>query len=68
MYITSNYLFMYCGSFSFSGNLRLRLVNVRAGSSEKGAYGFPDVMRANDVYDVIYDVTLGNVKHLSQTF
>ena len=31
------------------------------GPSEKGAYGFSDVMRANAVYDVIYDVSLQNV-------
>ena len=31
--------------------------------SKKGAYGFSNVMRANDVDDVIYDVTIGNVQH-----
>ena len=30
-----------------------------AGPSEKGAYGFSNIMRANDVDDVIYDVTIG---------
>ena len=39
-----------------------------AGPSKEGAYGFSDVMRANDVDDVIYDVNVGNVKHASQTF
>ena len=36
-----------------------------AGPSEKGAYGFSDVMQANDVHvdDIIYGLTLGNVKH-----
>ena len=29
---------------------------------------FFDIMRANDVYDVIYDVTVENVKHASLTF
>ena len=41
---------------------------ISAGQSEKGAYGFSDVMRINDVYDVIYDVTLGNVQHVARTF
>ena len=36
---------------------------IRAEPSEKGAYGFSDVKRANDVNDVIYDVTVGKVKH-----
>ena len=31
--------------------------------SEKGDYGFADVMRANDI---IYDVTVRNIKHASQ--
>ena len=33
----------------------------------KGAYGFSYVMRAFDVDDVIYDVTLGNIKHAVNT-
>ena len=36
--------------------------------SEKGAYGFSAVMRANDLDDIIYDVRVGNAKHASQTF
>ena len=36
--------------------------------AKKGAYGFSDVMRANDVSDVMYDVTLGDVQHGAQTF
>ena len=28
-----------------------------------GAYGFSDTLRANDIDDVIYDVTLRNVQH-----
>ena len=42
--------------------------NIRAGPSEKGAYGFSNIMRANDVDDVIYDVTIGNIQHATQTF
>ena len=34
---------------------------IRAGPSEKGAYSFFSKIRANDVDDVIYEVTLGNV-------
>ena len=47
-----------------------QLVSYIAGPSEKGAYGFYDILQANDVDDVIhvYDVTVGNVKHASQTF
>ena len=37
--------------------------NIWAGPSEKGAYGFSNIMRANDVDDVIYDVTIGNIQH-----
>ena len=33
------------------------------GPSEKGVYGFSNIMRANDVDDVIYDVTIGNIQH-----
>ena len=40
----------------------------RVGPSEKGAYGFSNIMRANDVDDVIYDVTIGNIQHATQTF
>ena len=36
--------------------------------AKKGAYGFSNVMRANDVDDVIYDVTMENVKHAAKTF
>ena len=32
---------------------------------EKGTYGFSNVMRANDVDDVIYEVTIGNVQHVA---
>ena len=39
-----------------------------AGLSENEAYGFSDVMRTNDIDDVIDDVTVGNVKHAPQTF
>ena len=39
---------------------------IRAGPSKKGAYGFINVMRANDVKDVIYDVIVGKVNHASQ--
>ena len=39
---------------------------IWAEPSEKGAYGFADVMRANDVNDVIYDVTVRNIKHATQ--
>ena len=39
---------------------------IWAGPSEKGAYGFSDVKRAIDVNDVIYDVTIGKVKHAFQ--
>ena len=39
-----------------------------AGPSEKGAYGFSNIMRANDVDDVIYDVTIGNIQYATQTF
>ena len=41
---------------------------IWAGPSEKGTYGITDVMWANEVDDVIYDVTEGNTKHASQTF
>ena len=34
--------------------------NKRAGPSEKGAYGFPEVKRAIDVDDIIYDVKVDN--------
>ena len=34
--------------------------------SEKGAYDSADVMQANDVNDVIYDVTVRNIKHATQ--
>ena len=43
-------------------------ISIWAGSSEKGAYGFSDVMRTNDVDDLIYDVTHENVKHATWTF
>ena len=37
---------------------------IWACSSKKGAYGFSNVMRANDVDDLYnYDVTIENVKH-----
>ena len=36
--------------------------------SKKGAHGFSDVMQANHVNDVKYDITVGNVKHASHTF
>ena len=35
---------------------------------EKGAYGFSNIMRANDVDGVIYDVTIGNIQYATQTF
>ena len=34
-----------------------------AGPIEKGAHGFSNVMQANDVNHVIYDVTIGNAAH-----
>ena len=34
----------------------------------KGAYGFSDVMQANDVDDVMYRVIEGNVKHATRAF
>ena len=37
--------------------------NKWAGPSEKGAFGFSNIMRVNNVDDAIYDVTIGNVKH-----
>ena len=37
---------------------------IGAGPSKKGAYGFSEVIRANAVDDVIYDVTLENVNML----
>ena len=39
-----------------------------AGPSEKGAYGFSNIMWANDLDDVIYDVTIGNIQYATQTF
>ena len=42
--------------------------NKWAAPSEKGAYGFSNIMQANDVDDVIYDVTIGNIQHATQTF
>ena len=42
--------------------------NIRAGPSQKGAYGFSNVMQANDVDDVIYDVTMENAKHAAKMF
>ena len=44
------------------------LETIWAGPSEKGAYGFSNIMPANDVDDVIYDVTIGNIQHATQTF
>ena len=41
---------------------------IWAGPSKKGAYGFSDIIRANYVDDVIYDVTLGDLKHWAQNF
>ena len=41
---------------------------ICADLSEKEAYGYFDVMQANDVDDLIYDVTLGNVQHAAQIF
>ena len=41
---------------------------IWAGPNETGAYDFPDVMRANYVYDVIYDGTLMNLKYWAQNF
>ena len=43
-------------------------IYIWAGPSEKGAYGFSNIMRANDVDDVIYDVTIGNIQHATQKF
>ena len=43
--------------------LAVSVINIWADLSEKGAYGFSEVMRANDVDGVIYDVTLGSAKH-----
>ena len=34
----------------------------------KGTNSFSDVMRANEVNYLMYDVTAGNVKHTSRTF
>ena len=36
--------------------------------AKRGACGFSDVTGANDVDDIIYDVTLGNAQHVAQTF
>ena len=41
---------------------------IWAGPSEKGAYGFSNIMQANDIDDVIYDVTIRNIQHATQTF
>ena len=42
---------------------------IWAGSSEKGVYGFFSGVRwANDVDDIIYDVTFGYIQHAAQTF
>ena len=35
---------------------------IWAGPSEKGAYGFSDVVWANQVVDVIYDLAVGIIK------
>ena len=37
-------------------------------AKRKGDYGFSNIMPANDVDDVIYDVTIGNIQHATQTF
>ena len=42
----------------FAGTTKTTTGNIRAGPSEKGAYGFSDVMKTNDVDVVIYDVTI----------
>ena len=41
---------------------------IWAGPSKKGAYGFYDVLRSNDVDGVIYDITLMNAQHVVRTF
>ena len=43
------------------------MLDITADSSKKGAYDFSDVMRTNDIDNIIYDVTLENVQHVSQT-
>ena len=40
--------------------------NYEPTQAKKGTYGFSDLMRANEVDDIIYDVTVGNVKHASR--
>ena len=48
-------------------HIRVFEEHIQAGPSKKGAYGFSDLIRANDVDYVIHDVTVQNVKHASQT-
>ena len=43
------------------------IVNIWADPSEKGAYGFFDIMLANDLDDVIYDVKLGVAQYKAKT-
>ena len=54
----------------FEGKMVFKMVlsYIWAGPSEKGAYGFSNIMQANDVDDVIYDVTIGNIQYATQTF
>ena len=37
-------------------------------AKRKGGIGFSNIMLANDVDDVIYDVTIGNIQYATQTF
>ena len=60
-----HYLYIYYIQYSVtSDDAMLHYIGAKGG----GGYGFSDVKWENDVDDLNYDVTVGNVKHASQTF